>query len=193
MAIGERVYLLMLALVAGERVFELSLSSRNARRAFARGGIESGHAHYRVMVVVHAAFLVSCAAESLLYRRAVAPALSIGVLAAAILAQLLRYAAVASLGERWNTRIIATPCEPPITHGLYRWVRHPNYVAVAIEIAALPLIRAAWFTAILFSIANALLLAVRIPAEERALGSGYKAAFGGRPRFVPGLRPMRDG
>jgi methyltransferase len=193
MAIGERAYLAILAIVAAERVFELFLSRRNAGRAFARGGIEIGQPHYRVMVALHTAFLVSCAVESLWSDAPVAAALSWGAFGAEMVAQALRYAAVATLGERWNTRVIVTPAEPPVTAGLYRWIRHPNYVAVVVEIFALPLIRAAWFTAIFFSLANALLLAVRITSEERALGPGYQAAFAARPRFFPNIRHLRDG
>ena len=90
-----------------------------------------------------------------------------------------------TLGERWNTRIIVMPGAAPVTRGLYRWIRHPNYVAVVIEILALPLIRGGWITAVVFTIANALVLAVRIPAEERALGANYSEAFGGVSRFFP--------
>jgi methyltransferase len=77
------------------------------------------------------------------------------------------------------------PGAAPVTRGLYRWMRHPNYVAVVIEIAALPLIRGCWITAVVFTLANALMLAVRIPAEERALGANYSEAFGTIARFFP--------
>ncbi len=90
-----------------------------------------------------------------------------------------------TLGERWNTRIIVMPGAAPVTTGLYRWVRHPNYVAVVVEIAALPMIRGCWITAGIFTIANALMLAVRIPAEEHALGTGYSEALGSVGRFFP--------
>ncbi len=188
MVISERAYLLLLALLAGERVFELYLSQRNARRALAHGGIEVGRGHYRIMVAMHTLFLVSCATESILITRTISPIVSALALAGALLAQLLRYAAVATLGERWNTRIIVIPGAAPVTHGLYRWMRHPNYVAVVIEIAALPIIRGCWITAVVFTLANALVLATRIPAEERALGANYSQAFGGVARFFPHLR-----
>jgi len=188
MVISERAYLLLLALLAAERSFELLISRRNARRAFAHGGIEVGRSHYRVMVAMHTLFLVSCAAESILVARAISPLVSALAFAGVLFAQCLRYAAVATLGERWNTRIIVMPGAAPVTRGLYRWIRHPNYVAVVIEILALPMIRGCWITAIVFTIANALMLAVRIPAEERALGANYSRAFGGVARFFPTLR-----
>ncbi len=188
MVISERTYLLLLALLAAERVFELFISQRNARRAFADGGIEVGRSHYRVMVMMHTLFLASCAAESLLVAHAISPLVSALALVSALVAQFLRYTAVVTLGERWNTRIIVMPDAVPVTRGLYRWIRHPNYAAVVIEIAALPLIRGCWITAVVFTIANALILAVRIPAEERALGANYSEAFGSIARFFPHLR-----
>ena len=188
MVISERAYLLLLAALAAERGLELFISRRNARHAFAHGAIEVGRSHYRVMVMMHTLFLASCAAESILVAHAISPLVSALALLSAFIAQFLRYGAVVTLGERWNTRIIVMPGAAPVTRGLYRWIRHPNYVAVAIEIAALPLIRGGWITAVVFTIANALILAVRIPAEERALGATYSEAFGGVARFFPHLR-----
>ena len=188
MVIPERAYLFLLALVAIERVFELFISRHNAARAFSRGAIEVGRSHYRIMAMLHTLFLASCAAESIFVVHAISPLMSTAALLSAIAAQFLRYAAVVTLGQRWNTRIIVMPGAIPVTRGLYRWIRHPNYLAVVIEIAALPMIRGCWITAVVFTIANALLLAVRIPAEERALGASYSHAFGRVARFFPYLR-----
>jgi methyltransferase len=94
--------------------------------------------------------------------------------------------AIATLGTRWCTRIIVLPGAPPVTGGPYRWLRHPNYLAVVVELAALPLAFGSWRTALAFSSANAALLAVRIRAEERALGAAWGEAFRGRRRLVPG-------
>lgn len=185
MVISERAYLLLLALLAAERGFELFISRRNARMAFAQGAIEVGRRHYRVMVLMHTVFLVSCAAESIFLLHAIAPIVSVLALLAAFLSQFLRYAAIVTLGEHWNTRIIVLPNTVPVTHGLYRWIRHPNYVAVVIEMAAVPLIRGCWLTAAVFTVDNALMLAVRIPAEERALGASYSQAFARVGRFFP--------
>ncbi len=152
MVISERAYLILLALLAAERGIELFISRRNARRALAHGGIEVGSDHYRVMVTMHTLFLIACAVESLFFARAISPFISMAALLGVILAQLLRYAAVMTLGERWNTRIIVMPGARPVTRGLYRWIRHPNYVAVVIEIAALPMIRGCWMTAAVFTL-----------------------------------------
>ncbi|HEY3358190.1 MAG TPA: isoprenylcysteine carboxylmethyltransferase family protein [Polyangia bacterium] len=178
----------LVALVA-ERAIELGVSRRNARRALAAGGREAGRGHYPALVLFHAAFLAGCAAEPLLWPRAWPRAAALAALGAALLAQALRWWAVAALGGRWSTRIIVLPGAPPVTGGPYRALRHPNYLAVAVEMLAVPLIGGALVTALLATAANAALLAVRIPAEERALGPAWQAAFRGRPRVGPGGAP----
>nr|AYM52781.1 hypothetical protein [Simulacricoccus ruber] len=174
-----------MALLVAERVVELVLSRRNAQRAFARGGVETGQRHYRVMVLFHTLFLAACVAEVLLLGRAFPGALGWGALGGAVVAQGLRYWAITTLGERWNSRIIVVPGLAPVTGGPYRFLRHPNYVAVVLELACVPLIHGAWVTALLFTLGNAVLLHVRIRAEEQALGAGWAQAFRDRPRFVP--------
>ena len=92
------------------------------------------------------------------------------MLAVVVLSTVVRWRCVTVLGKRWNPRLIVIPGAPLVANGVYRWVRHPNYTAVAAEVAALPLIHSAWLTASVFSIANALVLTVRIRAENAALG-----------------------
>ena len=186
MVTSVQLYLLLLAAVALERGAELILSARNARLARARGGVESGQGHYPVMAVFHGVFLAACALEVVLLRRPFPGVVGWIALAVAVGAQALRYWAIATLGWRWNTRIVVVPGAAPVTGGPYRLVRHPNYVAVIAEMLALPLVHGAWLTALIFSLGNAWLLRVRIRAEERALGAPWRDAFAGRPRFVPG-------
>jgi len=186
MVTSVRVYLVLLALVALERGVELLLSARNARLARARGAVETGQGHYPVMSVFHGAFLLACALEVVLLRRPFPGALGWIALAVVLAAQALRYWAIATLGWRWNTRIVVVPGAAPVTGGPYRFVRHPNYVAVIAEMLALPMVHGAWLTALVFSLGNAWLLRVRIRAEEQALGEPWENAFTGRPRFVPG-------
>lgn len=181
----SHAYLGLLGLLAVERLVELVLSKRNAARAFARGGVETGRAHYRVMVVFHSLFLVACVAEPYGLERPFPGTPGWAALGVALGAQALRYWAIASLGERWNTRIIVVPGLAPVTRGPYRFLRHPNYVAVVLELAAVPLVHGAWMTALVFSLGNALLLRVRIRAEEEALGALYAETFADRPRFIP--------
>lgn len=175
-----------IGLLGLERLYELKLSTRNAAKAFASGALEVGIRHYRVMTIFHTAFLVSCVAEPWLLQREFPGVAGLVALIFALLAQSLRYWAISTLGEKWNTRVIVLPGTPPITGGPYRFIKHPNYVAVVIELVAVPLIYGSWITAVVFSIGNAALLAVRIRAEEKALGEGWQQAFAGKGRFIPG-------
>ncbi len=182
------LYLGFLGLLYLERLAELVLSQRHAREAFARGGVEAGRGHYPAMVALHALFPLACAVEVVALHRRFPGGVGFVALAAALAAQALRWWAVATLGRRWNTRIIVVPDEAPRVAGPYRFLRHPNYLAVLVEATAVPLVHAAWLSAIAFTLANAVLLAVRIPVEEGALGKAYLTAFAGRRRLVPGAR-----
>ncbi|MFN8226582.1 MAG: isoprenylcysteine carboxyl methyltransferase family protein [Mycobacterium sp.] len=162
-------YLLILA-VAVERLAELVVSKRNAQWAMSRGGREYGRRHYPVMVVIHTLLLVGCVAEVWLLHRPFLPWLGWPMLALVVVAQALRWWCITTLGHRWNTRVIVVPDAPLVNAGPYRWLHHPNYVAVVIEGIALPLVHTAWVTALCFTVANALLLAVRIRVENAALG-----------------------
>lgn len=182
-------YVVLIVAVAAERLVELFLSTRNARRAFVRGGIEAeSRGFYAAMVLTHTLFLVAAPVEAGLAGRPFLPRLGWPMLALVGAAMALRYTAIAALGERWNTRVIVVPGEPAVTSGPYRFLRHPNYVAVIVEMAALPLVHTAWITALLFSAANAALLARRIAHEEAALAlhADYLARMGDRARFLPG-------
>jgi len=142
------------------------------------------------MVGTHAAFLVAAPLEVALWAPPFVPALGWPMLALVAAAMALRYWAIATLGERWNTRVLVVPGAPAVTAGPYRFVRHPNYVAVIVEMFALPLVHSAWRTAVLFSAVNALLLGRRIAHEEATLAAhaDYAARLGDRARFVPRWR-----
>lgn len=174
LALGDSrlLYTLLVLLVAVQRLVELRVSKRHERSLRARGAVEAGAGHYPVMVALHTLFLVSCVAEVWLLDRPFVPWLGWTALAVLAAAQALRYWTISTLGERWTTRVLVPPAEPRIVGGPFRYLRHPNYLAVALEIAALPLVHAAWLTAVGFSLANALLLRVRIGVEERALTTG---------------------
>jgi len=156
--------------VVVERIIELGLARRNAAWAFTQGGVEHGRAHYPWMVVFHVALLASCVVEPLLTSRPFDSGrfgVGAGLVAAA---QALRWWTIATLGRRWNTRIIVIPGLPLVRGGPFSILRHPNYLAVALEIVALPVAVGAWATAIAGTVLNIVLMAVRIPAEEAALG-----------------------
>lgn len=166
--VSHWLYLGLILLVVVQRSSELRLSKRNERLARAAGAIEVGAGHYPVMVAIHTLFLTACVLEVWLLDRPFAPRAAGAMLLLLGLATGLRYWAISALGERWTTRVLVRPGVPLVTGGPYRWLRHPNYLAVVIEIVALPLVHGAWLTAVVFSLANAALLTVRMKAENAA-------------------------
>lgn len=159
-----RAYIALIVLVAVERVAELVVSKNNLAWSSARGGREFGAGHYPVMVALHTGLLVGAVAEARVRRRWIWPAFWV-----VVAAQALRWWCITTLGRQWNTRVVVVPGAPRIVGGPYRLVPHPNYVAVILEGAALPLVGGAWITAGVFSVANALLLRTRIRVENDAL------------------------
>jgi methyltransferase len=159
---------IFLGVIAAQRIGELWLSRRNARRVRALGAREFGARHFPLLVAVHVLFLASLAAEVLYLGARPGRAWPLW-LAIWLAAQALRYAAIRALGERWNVRILVVPGMPRIRSGPYRFLRHPNYAAVTVELIAAALLFGAWRTALASTVANALALRVRIRAEERAL------------------------
>lgn len=166
----ERWYYLLILAVAVERLAELVVARRNARWSFAHGGKEFGRPHYAVMVILHSTLLVGCIIEPAALHRPFIPWLGWPMVAVLFLSQGLRWWCVTSLGPRWNTRVIILPNQPLVRRGPYRWLNHPNYVAVVAEGFALPLVHTAWLTALSFTVANAILLTVRLRVENSALG-----------------------
>lgn len=154
---------------AVERVVELVVSARNIRAARARGGIERGLGHYPVMVVLHTGLLVGALAEVLAADRDFHPWLGWPMLVLVLGSQGLRWWCITVLGAAWNTRVVVVPGDDLVRSGPYRILRHPNYVAVVVEGVALPLVHTAWVTALVFTVANAVLLRTRIRCENAAL------------------------
>jgi methyltransferase len=175
-------YVVLIVAVAGERLVELVVSRRHLAWALSHGGREYGFGHYPFMVVLHLGLLVACLAEAA--HRPFIPALGWSMLVVVVLAQVLRWWCITTLGPRWSTRIIVIPGLPLVDHGPYRWLRHPNYVAVVLEGLALPLVHTAWITAGVFTLANAGLLRVRISAENAALAEALAS-----PTLPPTLPP----
>lgn len=175
------IYWVLLGVIGCERVAELAVSQRHAAALRRRGGVESGQGHFPVMVALHAALLAGCVAEPLALHRSFVPALGWPMIAVVVAANTLRWWCVATLGERWSARVIVIPGAPLVRTGPYRWFAHPNYVAVVIEGAALPLAGSAWITACAFTVLNAALLTVRIRCETRALAARARPADPDRP------------
>jgi methyltransferase len=162
-------FTVLVALVGVERFAELVVSRRNAAWSLSHGGFETGREHYPVMVVLHTALLVGMLLEAWIRRPEVDAWLAYPMVALVLASQALRWWCIATLGRRWNTRVIVVPGLPLVRSGPYRYFSHPNYVAVVIEGVALPLVHAAWMTAVVFTAANAALLTVRLRVENAAL------------------------
>jgi methyltransferase len=167
-------YVILIAAVAAARLGELAWSARNARRLRAKGGAEAGAGHYPMMVAIHAAFLAAAPLEVYLAARPFLPALGVTMLALFAAAMALRYWVIVTLGERWCTRVIVPPAASLVIGGPYRFARHPNYLAVAVEVPALALVHTAWITALMFGALNLLLLRARIRVEDAALGRSLR-------------------
>jgi methyltransferase len=165
------VYYALLVVIAFERLAELVVSQRHAAQSLRRGGVEYGQGHFPVMVALHVALLIGCVVEPLALHRVFVPALAWPMLAVVAAANTLRWWCIATLGLRWTARVIVIPGMPLVKSGPYRWFTHPNYVAVVVEGAALPLVGSAWITACTFTALNAALLTVRLRCETRALAA----------------------
>lgn len=169
-------YTVLIALVAAERLAELAVARRHLAWARRRDGVEYGSGHYPWMVAAQVGLLAGAPLEAWLLDRPFVPVLGWTMLGLAVLAQGLRWWCVAALGPRWNTRIVVVPGLPLVERGPYRWLRHPNYLAVAVEGVALPLVHTCWLTAALFTAANLTLLRTRVRAENTALAQAAAAA-----------------
>jgi methyltransferase len=162
-------FTLLVLAVAMERLIELRVARRNLAWARERGGVEVGHDHYAAMVALHVGLLIGSVLEVWLLHRPFLAWLGWPMLALVVLAQLLRWWCIRTLGPQWNTRVVVVPGQPLIHKGPYRHLDHPNYVAVVTEGFALPLVHTAWITASVFTACNALLLRTRLRVENAAL------------------------
>ncbi len=155
----------ILAFVTVQRLLEMRLAHGNSRRLLGDGAVEFGRGHYPFIVALHLAWLAT------LWWWAPGRPISIPLLVLFGLLQLGRLWVIATLGPRWTTRIIVIPGKPLVRSGPYRYVSHPNYLIVAMEIAVLPMVFGLWQAAVIFTLSNAFVLTVRIRAEDKALGS----------------------
>jgi len=161
------VILFAIALVA-QRLVELRISARHAAVLRERGAVEYGRGHYPLLVLVHTLLPLGMIMEAWFLGARPGPWWPLWASLFA-LAQGLRYAAIRALGTYWNVRVLVVPGAPLVRSGPYRWLRHPNYVAVVIELISAPMLFGAWRTALLVTLLNAAVLTLRIRCEERAL------------------------
>ncbi|MCH7478270.1 MAG: hypothetical protein IIA14_09225 [SAR324 cluster bacterium] len=172
------------------RLWELWFSRENLRQAREKTRAHPvAEPYFPLMVLFHGAWLAGCFAEALFLDRAFQSWLVLPTLGLWIAALVLRVWMLTSMGTLWNVRVIDRPRQPVVTSGPYRLVRHPNYLAVIVEITVVPLMVGAYWTALLATIANGFVLWERIRREEAHLFQlpEYRAAFGEKKRFIPGV------
>ncbi|HEY2751620.1 isoprenylcysteine carboxyl methyltransferase family protein [Phenylobacterium sp.] len=172
------VSVVILALVTAQRLAELVFARRNTRRLLARGGIERGAKHYPMLVGLHAAWLAG------LWLLASDRPANLAWVAIYAALEILRTWVLASMADRWTTRIIVVPGELLVRKGPYRFLPHPNYIVVAGEIAVLPLVFGLTGYAVAFSLLNAAMLWLRIRTEEKALAEAASQPLKRRPDRV---------
>jgi methyltransferase len=189
MDITVLAFLGLLAAVALLRIFELGVSRRNQQRLIAHGATKISKPNFRWVVLVHVAVLLGAALEVLIFRRPFYPLLA-GVMSIVFIASnAVRLWVVRSMGEHWNVQVMDSVSLGVVTTGPFRFVRHPNYAAVFLEMFSLPLIHTAWVTAFVACMGYAIVISQRISVEESVLlaNPDYRAAMGAKPRFLPGL------
>ncbi|WP_419956310.1 isoprenylcysteine carboxyl methyltransferase family protein [Neobacillus niacini] len=186
-------FFIFISVLIVQRLFELMIARRNEKWMKEQGAFEFGRRHYQFIVLMHSMFFVVLLFEKLTFSREVSvywPFLS----SVFVCAQLIRVWAISSLGRYWNTKIIVLPNVDVVRRGPYRFIKHPNYLVVSIELLVVPLMFGAYVTACLFTILNILLLSIRIPAEEKALRelTQYEGSFENCNRFLPKLLNKYD-
>ena len=182
-------YLGLLVVVALLRIYELQVSRRHQREMIAHGASKVADPRFRWMVLVHVCVLFGAALEVVLLHRPFYRLFGAVCFTLFLVANVVRWWVIRTLGEHWNVQVMNSTGIGVITTGPFRYVRHPNYAAVFVEMLALPLIHCAWITAVAGSAAHVIVLSQRLATEERVLFSDarYREAMGGKPRFVPGL------
>lgn len=183
------LYLFLLAAVGAGRLVEMRISRRNQKNLAAQGVQKISEPHFHWMILLHGGVLAGAALEVVFLRRPFFPALAAPMALLFIFSNAMRWWVIRTLGSHWNIQVMASAGLGAVTAGPYRWVRHPNYLAVYLELIALPLIHTAWITAVVAALANAWILARRIAVEEAVLlaDPAYRVAMGAKPRFLPGL------
>ena len=178
---------ILICLIALQRLWEMRISRRNERRLLEKGAMEYAPKHFTLMKVVHASWLGACLWSALVLKELPSNLMLFTGASFLIAGQVLRWVAISTLGERWTVKIFVLPEAPAISGGIYKWIRHPNYVGVILELIGLPLLVGSIEVAIAASIANAVVLILRIRAEERALSEhcAYQELMSSKGRFIP--------
>jgi methyltransferase len=182
-------FLALLLAVGLLRIFELGISRRHQKQMTADGATKVDEPQFPWMVFVHTAVLIGAALEVVLLRRPFIPVLGCLMLFLFLGANAVRFWVVRTMGKHWNVQIMNSMGLGVVTDGPFRFVRHPNYAAVFVEMVSLPLIHTAWITAVFACVGSLATISRRIALEESVLlaNPAYRTAMAGKPRFVPGL------
>ena len=180
-------YLVLLILVALERILELRISKKNQRKLGSRGVEKVREPNFVGMVIMHTGVLISAGAEVYFLHRPLIRPLAVAAGGMFLFATILRWWVIRTMADHWNVQVMASVEIGVVSTGPYEWIRHPNYLAVILELASLPLIHTAWITAIWATAANAWILKSRLSAEDAMLMSNteYRNVMGAKPRFIP--------
>ena len=183
------LFFVLIGLVAVTRIIELGVSRRHRSAMIKRGARAIPERGFPIMVMLHVGILAGAVLEAVLMRRELPVWFALLAAAGVLAANVLRIAAIRSLGQHWNVRVVDSTAFGVVTSGPYRWIRHPNYVAVFLELLLLPLVQGAWLTAAAGAVLHVIVLRRRIALEESVLlaDSSYAASMGGKPRFIPRL------
>jgi methyltransferase len=181
-----KLFLIFFCFLVIQRLTEVRIAKSNEQKLKAKGAVEAGQDHYFWMVAMHVSFFICLLAEVLILKTS-APEWWMLPFGLFLIAQVGRIWAITSLGVYWNTKIILLPGANVVAKGPYKFIRHPNYLVVSIELICVPLIFGAYITAVLFTLLNILMLRVRITAEEKALLelTNYEQSHGKKQRFFP--------
>jgi methyltransferase len=183
------MFYLLFMVIAIQRLIELLIAKRNEKWLKAKGAKEYGQKHYRLMVTIHLLFFASLLVENIGGRQQVSEYWVL-LFALFLAAQAGRVWVIASLGRYWNTKIIVLPQADVIAKGPYKFIKHPNYLIVTIELIVIPLMFNAYWTLFIFALLNQFILSIRIPVEEKALTetTDYQEIHQGKKGYIPIIR-----
>lgn len=185
------LFLIFLSIIILQRLFELIVARRNEKWMKEQGAVEYGQEHYPIMVMMHSLFFAAFCMEVIVFKKHISPVWPM-LLSIFIATQAIRIWALSSLGKYWNTKIIVLPSTTIVKKGPYKYLRHPNYTIVILEILVIPMLFQAYWTAVIFTILNVWMLSVRIPLEEKALmnETNYMEQFKEISRFPISLKKL---
>jgi len=191
LTLDQILFIALLAAVGLARLFEMRLSRRHQRSLADKGFARAPEPGFRWMVALHTGVLLAAAVEVLVARRPLVVPLAVAALVLLVLANALRLWVIRTLAGHWNVNVVNSIGMGVVNHGPFRFIRHPNYVAVFVELLVLPLVHGAYVTALVGAVLHGLVLRRRLALEDGILlgDPAYRAAMAEKPRFFPRLLP----